>query len=55
MDGAGSFFVDSRFRPASTAGGDYAGHAADQVAREQAQVEALAAEASEYVPQLTIT
>ncbi|KAF8606498.1 hypothetical protein BDV93DRAFT_520791 [Ceratobasidium sp. AG-I] len=48
VDGAGSVFVDSRFRPASTAGGDYAGQAADQALREQAQVEALAAESSDF-------
>jgi hypothetical protein len=47
VDGSGSVFVDSRFRPANTAGGDYAGQTADQALREQAQVEALAAEASE--------
>ncbi|KAG8683394.1 hypothetical protein FRC09_016110, partial [Ceratobasidium sp. 395] len=46
--GSGSVFVDSRFRPASTAGGDYAGQTADQALREQAQVEALATEASDY-------
>ncbi|KAG8737414.1 hypothetical protein FRC10_008193 [Ceratobasidium sp. 414] len=48
VDGSGSVFVDSRFRPASTAGGDYAGHTADQALREQAQVEALAMEASDF-------
>ncbi|QRW18264.1 carnitine O-acetyltransferase [Rhizoctonia solani] len=48
IDGAGSVFVDSRFRPANTAGGDYAGHTADQILREQAQVEALANEASDF-------
>ncbi|KAG8781519.1 hypothetical protein FRC12_021830 [Ceratobasidium sp. 428] len=48
IDGSGSVFVDSRFRPASTAGGDYAGQTADQALREQAQVEALATEASDY-------
>ncbi|CAE6447104.1 unnamed protein product [Rhizoctonia solani] len=48
IDGAGSVFVDSRFRPANTAGGDYAGHTADQILREQAQVEALATEASDF-------
>ncbi|CAE6414425.1 unnamed protein product [Rhizoctonia solani] len=48
VDGAGSVFVDSRFRPANTAGGDYAGHTADQILREQAQVEALATEASDF-------
>ncbi|KAG9124912.1 hypothetical protein FRC07_009744 [Ceratobasidium sp. 392] len=48
VDGSGSVFVDSRFRPASTAGGDYAGQTADQALREQAQVEALAIEASDF-------
>ncbi|CAE6408771.1 unnamed protein product [Rhizoctonia solani] len=48
VDGAGSTFVDSRFRPANTAGGDYAGHTADQILREQAQVNALANEASDF-------
>ncbi|QRV89981.1 hypothetical protein RhiJN_17999 [Ceratobasidium sp. AG-Ba] len=48
VDGSGSVFVDSRFRPASTAGGDYAGHTADQALRERAQVEALATEASDF-------
>ncbi|KAG8717663.1 hypothetical protein FRC08_006983 [Ceratobasidium sp. 394] len=48
VDGSGSVFVDAKFRPASTAGGDYAGHTADQALREQAQVEALAMEASDF-------